>query len=262
MARNSSGGFVTVFQPLVSGDEAVSTRTGGRVCSRPATTSWKGAGSSGRGHSKGVLTVCTRVCQQRGWRRMSHEDSFDELMARLKAGDEAAETLVFRRYVRRLIALAGRQFEADLRDKADVEGVVQSVCKSFFLRQRRGEFDIDDWDDSGQNWPRSRSASAPTGAIICKHPGEPPGASRAGRCRTVKVSGFRIEHPPLLRPRSSRRPSSSSSSRWIRTIDRSSSRFLWVTAPRKWRLSSIARMHGASGQAKSPAPAGAIDFAG
>ena len=78
---------------------------------------------------------------------MSHEDSFDELMARLKAGDEAAETLVFRRYVRRLIALAGRQFEADLRDKADVEGVVQSVCKSFFLRQRRGEFDIDDWDE-------------------------------------------------------------------------------------------------------------------
>jgi RNA polymerase sigma factor (sigma-70 family) len=78
---------------------------------------------------------------------MSQNDSFDELMARLKAGDEGAETLVFRRYVQRLIALAGRQFEAELRDKADVEGVVQSVCKSFFLRQRRGEFDIDDWDD-------------------------------------------------------------------------------------------------------------------
>jgi RNA polymerase sigma-70 factor (ECF subfamily) len=78
---------------------------------------------------------------------MSQNDSFDELMARLKAGDEGAETLVFRRYVQRLIALAGRQFEEELREKADVEGVVQSVCKSFFLRQRRGEFDIDDWDD-------------------------------------------------------------------------------------------------------------------
>jgi RNA polymerase sigma-70 factor (ECF subfamily) len=78
---------------------------------------------------------------------MSQVDSFDELMARLKAGDQGVETLVFRRYVQRLIALAGRQFDAELRDRADVEGVVQSACKSFFLRQRRGEFELDGWDE-------------------------------------------------------------------------------------------------------------------
>lgn len=78
---------------------------------------------------------------------MSDHDSFDEMKARLKAGDRDAETLVFQRYVRRLIALAGRQFGPGLREKADVEGVVQSVCKSFFLRQRRGEIEVDDWDE-------------------------------------------------------------------------------------------------------------------
>jgi RNA polymerase sigma-70 factor, ECF subfamily len=78
---------------------------------------------------------------------MSDDDSFNELMARLRSGDEAAETLVFRRYVQRLIALAGRQFETRIREKVDVEGVVQSVCKSFFLRQRRAEFDLAGWDE-------------------------------------------------------------------------------------------------------------------
>ena len=78
---------------------------------------------------------------------MSDLDPFDELMLRLRSGDEVVETLVFRRYTQRLIALAGRQFGDELRDRADVEGVVQSACKSFFLRHRRGEFDLDDWDE-------------------------------------------------------------------------------------------------------------------
>ena len=77
---------------------------------------------------------------------MSDLDPFDELMSRLRSGDQAAEVLVFQRYTRRLIALAGRQFGDELRDKADVEGVVQSASKSFFLRHRRGEFELDGWD--------------------------------------------------------------------------------------------------------------------
>ena len=44
---------------------------------------------------------------------MSQGGSFDELMARLKSGDEAAETVVFRRDVRRVIALARVRFEAE-----------------------------------------------------------------------------------------------------------------------------------------------------
>jgi RNA polymerase sigma factor (sigma-70 family) len=77
---------------------------------------------------------------------MRDDGGFEELMARLRAGDDAAATLVFRRYVRRLIALAARQFAAWMRDRADVEDVVLSAYRSFFLRNGRGEFQVDDWD--------------------------------------------------------------------------------------------------------------------
>ena len=68
-------------------------------------------------------------------------------MRRVRAGDDAAETALFRQYVRRLIALAARQFDATMSDRADVEHVVLSACKSFFLRNRRGEFHVNDWSE-------------------------------------------------------------------------------------------------------------------
>ncbi len=78
---------------------------------------------------------------------MWSEASFDELMRQVRGGDDAAETVLFRQYVRRLIALASRQFDQYLRERADIENVVLSACKSFFLRHRRGEFHADDWDE-------------------------------------------------------------------------------------------------------------------
>ncbi|MGP0068143.1 MAG: RNA polymerase sigma factor [Isosphaeraceae bacterium] len=78
---------------------------------------------------------------------MWSDDGFDELMRQVRAGDEAAETALFRRYVRRLIALTVRQFDESLRDRADVELVVLSACKSFFLRNRHGEFQVEDGDE-------------------------------------------------------------------------------------------------------------------
>ena len=75
------------------------------------------------------------------------DDDFRDLMARLRAGDDAAETLVFRRFVDRLIVLASHQFDAWMRDHADVEGVVLSAYKSFFIRNGRGDFDLAGWDD-------------------------------------------------------------------------------------------------------------------
>ena len=80
---------------------------------------------------------------------MGSDATFDEVMRRVRAGDESAETALFQQYVRRLIALAARQFDARMRDRADVELVVLSACKSFFLRNRRGEFQVDDW---GELW--------------------------------------------------------------------------------------------------------------
>src|SRR5262249_50768913 len=69
------------------------------------------------------------------------------VMAGLRSGDDAAETLVFRRFAPRLIALAARQPDAWMLDRSDVEDAVVSACASFFLRNRRGELRIATWDD-------------------------------------------------------------------------------------------------------------------
>ena len=78
---------------------------------------------------------------------MAASDSFDEVMARLRAGDEAAAREVFERFVRQLVELACNQFDAVLRRKVDPEDVVQSAYKSFFLRYGAGKLEIRDWDN-------------------------------------------------------------------------------------------------------------------
>ncbi len=40
-------------------------------------------------------------------------EPFDATMERLRSGDEAAATAVFQRYLRRLVGLAGKQFDAN-----------------------------------------------------------------------------------------------------------------------------------------------------
>jgi RNA polymerase sigma factor (sigma-70 family) len=72
---------------------------------------------------------------------------FDALLAGLQSGDGQAAAAVHRRFVRRLVALACRQFEPWTRAKADHKDVVQSAFKSFFARFERGEFVLSDWDD-------------------------------------------------------------------------------------------------------------------
>jgi len=77
---------------------------------------------------------------------MMLDDSFASLMLRLKAGDEAAAAEVFGRFLRRLIVLASRQFDSWIRNRVDVEDVVQSAYKSFFAGQGEGRFELADWD--------------------------------------------------------------------------------------------------------------------
>src|SRR5262245_9929790 len=76
---------------------------------------------------------------------MVEDDSFDQVMARLRAGDEDAAVAIFRRFTRRLIALSRTQLESMTRARVEVEDVVQSVYKSFFARYGRGEYEFDDW---------------------------------------------------------------------------------------------------------------------
>ncbi|HZT81908.1 MAG TPA: ECF-type sigma factor [Gemmataceae bacterium] len=77
---------------------------------------------------------------------MSQTSSFDDLMARLQAGDPDAAALVVGRFAGRLVALARSRLGGRLRPKVDPEDVVQSVCKSFFARHARGQLAADSWD--------------------------------------------------------------------------------------------------------------------
>jgi RNA polymerase sigma-70 factor (ECF subfamily) len=78
---------------------------------------------------------------------MSPHDSFDELMQRLRAGDQPAAAAVFQRFAQRLVALASRRLEEAARQKEDPEDVVQSVFRSFFTRQQQGQLDVANWDN-------------------------------------------------------------------------------------------------------------------
>jgi RNA polymerase sigma-70 factor (ECF subfamily) len=77
---------------------------------------------------------------------MSSDPSFDDVTARLRAGDQDAARAIFQRFAGRLIRLAHERLDSLVRTKVDPEDVVQSVFKSFFLRYAEGRFDLGDWD--------------------------------------------------------------------------------------------------------------------
>jgi RNA polymerase sigma-70 factor (ECF subfamily) len=77
---------------------------------------------------------------------MRPNPSFDDLMARLGAGDEAAAAEVFNRFAQRLRALARSRLDRLLRPKVDPEDVLQSVYRSFFRRHAEGQYELEGWD--------------------------------------------------------------------------------------------------------------------
>src|SRR5690348_6415942 len=94
---------------------------------------------------QGRIAVVTHKELPLGW-PMTAPESFADLMARLRQGDQDAAAQLFQQYARRLIGLAHRRLDDRLRQKADPEEVMQSVLKSFFVRQRQGQFELDNWD--------------------------------------------------------------------------------------------------------------------
>jgi RNA polymerase sigma-70 factor (ECF subfamily) len=76
---------------------------------------------------------------------MGASSSFTDLMARLRAGDQAAARQVFQRFVHKLVRLARERMGQALRRRVDPEEVVQSAYKSFFLRYGAGKLDVQDW---------------------------------------------------------------------------------------------------------------------
>lgn len=73
-------------------------------------------------------------------------ESFPDLMGKLKTGDAAAASLVFDRFAQQVLALARRRLQAGVAARVDPEDVLQSVFRSFFVRQREGHFVIDNWE--------------------------------------------------------------------------------------------------------------------
>ena len=76
---------------------------------------------------------------------MSEATTFDDLMARLRAGEDAAAAEVFGRCADRLMGLARSRLDSAIRQKVGPEDVVQSAMRSFFVRNVAGQFDIRDW---------------------------------------------------------------------------------------------------------------------
>jgi RNA polymerase sigma-70 factor (ECF subfamily) len=82
----------------------------------------------------------------RGLPFMPTDDSFADIMGRLRTGDEDAAAQVVRRFTHRLIALARNQLDSRVRQKVDPEDVLQSVYKSFFARHAQGQLSFAGWD--------------------------------------------------------------------------------------------------------------------
>ena len=77
---------------------------------------------------------------------MGHDGSVTRLINLLRSDDPAerdiAARLIWQRYFRELLKLARRNLDNRIRQREDEEDVLQSMYKSFCLRQQRGEFDL------------------------------------------------------------------------------------------------------------------------
>src|SRR5262245_3382441 len=64
-----------------------------------------------------------------------------DLVARCRAGDQAAAAELFERYADRLVALARSRLSAKVAGRVDAEDVVQSAYRSFFTGAKNGRYD-------------------------------------------------------------------------------------------------------------------------
>jgi RNA polymerase sigma factor (sigma-70 family) len=82
---------------------------------------------------------------------MRNRGSVTRLIIDLRSNEpavrELAARLVWGRYFQELLALARSHLSARIRGREDEEDVLQSMYKSFCLRQRRGDFDLSSRDE-------------------------------------------------------------------------------------------------------------------
>jgi RNA polymerase sigma-70 factor, ECF subfamily len=74
---------------------------------------------------------------------MAEESPFEDLLERLKNGEQDAARQIFEQYARHLVRLARDHLDRSVRRKLDPEDVVQSAFKSFFARMRDAPFGLE-----------------------------------------------------------------------------------------------------------------------
>jgi RNA polymerase sigma-70 factor (ECF subfamily) len=77
---------------------------------------------------------------------IEHDPLEAEFLQRLRQGDDQAAQHIFERFAGRLTALARSRMSGLVRGQVDPEDIVQSVFRSFFVRQSAGEFSLQGWD--------------------------------------------------------------------------------------------------------------------
>lgn len=93
-------------------------------------------------------TTRIRQAHPAALRAMSNDTS-QNLLQRVRAGDDAAATELFDRYLSRLIGLAKKRLSPMLARRVDPEDVVQSAYRSFFAGAQEGRFEL---SRSGDLW--------------------------------------------------------------------------------------------------------------
>ena len=77
---------------------------------------------------------------------MPGDVTFQELLARLRSGDDQAASQIFQKFVGLLLGKARTRLDQRLRRKTEPEDVVLSAFKSFFLGFREGRLQVNSWD--------------------------------------------------------------------------------------------------------------------
>jgi RNA polymerase sigma factor (sigma-70 family) len=78
---------------------------------------------------------------------MSDEETdLQELVQRLRGGDNDAANEIVRRFGDRLVSLARSRLDRLIQRKVDPEDVVQSVCRSALMRLGDGRLNVSDWN--------------------------------------------------------------------------------------------------------------------
>ena len=78
---------------------------------------------------------------------MSDEETdLQELLNRLRAGDNDAAEEIVNRFGNRLVSVARSRLDRLIQRKVDPEDVVQSVCRSALMRLSDGRLNVSDWN--------------------------------------------------------------------------------------------------------------------